>query len=215
MLTSKKVEIALSYGCKNVIRRKFVASSMFGCVLFCCIGSGPVYADPLSWKSVGWWEIDFYPDSNGCAAFASFDGGTAFSIGLMRVDDELLFHVNLVSENWKSLEEGKEYPIDVKFGNEIPWNLDMIGTKSDPLFGIHFQIDAMSESAGLFVDEFMREINMSWSFEGNSLGVFSLKGSGLAFKEVVECQKSYNDAVSKSGDPFAGTGRGQELDPFQ
>ncbi len=168
-------------------------------------------ADTTHWKTVGWWDVSFYDNMQGCSAFASYEGGTSFFIGLSGTD-ELYLEVLLLNSDWKSLEAGKEYDVSVKFGNEGHWNLEMNGDYSDQFGSLKLSVPANSEKAGDFVDEFMRETKMVWKYEGTSLGIFKLNGSSRAFEEVVVCTKSYRDAVRSSNDPFSSSA--PDKDPF-
>ena len=120
-----------------------------------------------------------------------------------------------MDKNWKSIETGKEYPITVKFGDEAPWTLNMMGRRGSDIPTLVFEVDAHAKNSGDFVEEFMRELRMTLDFEGKPLGTFSLRGSRLAFKEVVACQRSFNDAMSSVEDPFAASGQASQPDPFR
>lgn len=172
-----------------------------------------VSAETIDWKTVGGWDISFYPGSSGCQAFAVFDGETAFFIGFDNNNDELSLDVTILDERWSSIQDGNDYSITVKFGDETPWTLGMTGTVVDNYSGLNLMIDIDSDEAKLFVDEFQRENSMNWSFNGNRLGHFTLRGSRRAFDETINCQRSFLEAVSQNSDPFAADGSGKS-DPF-
>lgn len=188
---------------------KFVALivGLFG--LFC---SKAAIAETSEWKTVGWWDILFLPSTGGCTAFATYDKGVMVGIGLASAE-ELQMHVILMNDDWKSIEEGKEYEINVKFGNETPWRLEMNGFQTQSSYGLDLTLPAATDQSGVFAKEFMRETGMEWHYEGRSLGDFSLKGSRLAFQEVVACTKSYRSALQTSADPFASSS--SSSDPFE
>ena len=166
-------------------------------------------ADTIDWKTVGGWDISFYPASEGCQAFALFEEDTAFFIGFDNTGGELSLDITLLDERWNSIRDGKEYSIKAKFGNESPWTLNMDGVRIDDFPGLNMMIDANSDEADLFIDEFQRETSMSWSFGNSSLGRYTLRGSRRAFNEVVACQRSYLQALDSNSDPFA-----TSSDPF-
>lgn len=172
-----------------------------------------VSAETIDWKTVGGWDISFYPGSSGCQAFAVFDSETAFFIGFDNNDDELSLDVTILDERWSSIQDGDDYSISVKFGDESAWTLAMTGTVVDNYSGLNLMIDLDSDEAELFVDEFQRENSMNWSFNGKRLGHFTLRGSRRAFDEVIRCQRSYLEAVSQNDDPFAADSSGKS-DPF-
>jgi len=167
-------------------------------------------ADTVLWKNVGGWDISFYPGSEGCQAFAVFEQDTAFFIGFDSTGDTLTLEVTILDQRWGSIEQGKEYDISVKFGNESPWNVSMDGLNIDGYPGLNIEIDASTDQASLFVDEFQRETRMAWSYSGALLGQYTLRGSRRAFEEVIACQRSYADAQASQSDPFATS----KTDPF-
>ncbi|MBO9449347.1 hypothetical protein J7426_03700 [Tropicibacter sp. R16_0] len=179
-----------------------------GAVTGCLLGTTAL-ADPIDWKVVRGWDISFYPASEGCQAFALFEEDTAFFIGFDNTENELSLDVTLLDQKWRSIEAGKEYKVEVKFGDESPWTMDMDGLKTDEFPGLGIMIDAGSDQAKLFIDEFQRENSMKWSFKSNVLGHYTLRGSRAAFDEVIACQRSYMRAQSSS-DPFAQS----SSDPF-
>lgn len=168
-------------------------------------------AETIDWKTVGGWDISFYPGSAGCQAFAQFEEGTAFFIGFDNSNDVLALDVTLLDRRWASIEQSKQYEIEVKFGNETPWTLNMDGVVMEDFPGLNIMIDAGSDEASLFVDEFQRKTAMSWSYGGSTLGRYTLRGSRRAFDEVLACQRSYLEAMSSTADPFA---TGDPSDPF-
>ncbi len=174
-------------------------------------------ADPIDWKTVAGWDISFYPAAEGCQAFAKFEEGTAFFIGFDNTDDILAIEVTLMDSRWASIEEGRDYEIEVTFGDETPWSLSMSGMDYGGLPGLNIMFDATGDKAELFIREFRRETHMTWKYGQATLGRFSLSGSRRAFDEVLRCQKSYLEALGGPNapfdDPFAAPARGSD-DPF-
>lgn len=180
---------------------------------FLAAGPTGAAADTIDWKTVGGWDISFYPGSEGCQAFALFEEDTAFFIGFDNTGGVLALDVTLLDERWSSIQDGKEYSVTLHFGNETPWTLEMDGVQLDGYPGLNIMIDAGSDEADLFVDEFQRETRMEWSFGGSRLGRYTLRGSRRAFDEVIACQRSYFEALETQTDPFATSGTGK-TDPF-
>lgn len=196
----------------SLIHHKFGLRALTTIGLLCASFSG-ASADTIDWKTVGGWDISFYPGSSGCQAFAVFDGNTAFFIGFDGNDSELSLDVTILDERWSSIQDGKDYSISVKFGDESPWTLGMTGTVVDDYSGLNLMIDIGTDEAELFVDEFQRENSMEWTFSGNQLGHYTLRGSRRAFNEVIACQRSYLEALDENDDPFAADSSGK-TDPF-
>lgn len=165
-------------------------------------------ADTVGWKTIGGWDISFYPASEGCQAFALFEDDTAFFIGFDNTGTSLNLGVTLLDERWGSIKDGTEYSITATFGNESPWTLPMDGIRVDDHPGLNLLIDASSDQADLFIDEFQRKGSMTWSFGNSTLGRYTLRGSRKAFDEVLACQRSYLAATGGGVDPFSSS------DPF-
>jgi hypothetical protein len=180
---------------------------------FLAFGVNGAFGQTVDWKTIGDWDISFYPNSEGCQAFALFEEDTAFFIGFDNTENILALDVTLLDERWESIQDGKEYSITLNFGDETPWTLEMDGVQMDGYPGLSIMIDANSDEADLFIDEFQRETSMEWSYEGTALGRYTLRGSSRAFDEVIACQRSYLDAIEPPSDPFAASG-GKKKDPF-
>lgn len=177
----------------------------FAGLLALMLAAAGAAADTIAWKTVGGWDISFYPGAGGCQAFAEFEEGTVFFIGFdnNNAHGVLALDVTMLDRRWGSIEAGKEYAIEVKFGNETPWTLNMDGVRIEDFPGLNILIDASTDEAGLFIDEFQRETSMAWRFNRASLGRYTLRGSRRAFNEVFACQRSYLEALSSQSDPFA------------
>jgi len=175
------------------------------------LAPAPAMAEVVLWKKVAGWDVSFYSGNDGCLAFTTYEEGTAFFIGFNKIDGTHFIDVTLMDNAWGSIEDGKDYAIKAYFGDETPWDLEMTGKDYDGTPGLtgNFNLD----DASLLVEEFQRETSMQWMYQGASLGRYTLRGSRVAFDEVLNCQRSYNDAVSGMNDPFSG-GPKRAADPF-
>ena len=194
----------------------FPYTAIFFCsfVVSLILSSTQLAAETSRWKTVGGWDVDFYPNSKGCLAYTVYTDGVAFFIGLTKSSDTLYFEMTLMNDKWKSIEDKKQYEVVVTLGNESPWTLEMTGVEFEDTWGMTFSTPASSEKAGQFVNEFMREVNMEWTYNGQQLGFLSLSNSRAAFEEAVTCTKSYQDAIGGSSDPFDAGGNTKNDDPF-
>ena len=150
------------------------------------LGASP---GPERWAIIDGWDIGFYPASQGCLAFASFDD-TDFFIGYDTREDVPALDITVLDARWESIEADERYPVTLAFGNEPPWTLEMKGVHMDGAPGLHILIDASMEKSGTFIDEFQREMAMTWSYGDVQLGEFTLRGSRRAFEEVRACQNA-------------------------
>ncbi|MEX0284569.1 MAG: hypothetical protein AB3N23_08145 [Paracoccaceae bacterium] len=158
----------------------------------------PAVADTKPWKTIGRWDISYYPGAEGCQAFAVFDGDTAFFIGFDGRGPRLMLDVTLLDPHWSEMKAGETYAASVRFGRETPWSVSMAGLVIDSFPGMNFLIDADSEQANRFVSEFQRKSYMEWSHEGGPLGRYPLRGSFRAFQEVRTCQTAFAISIGKS-----------------
>jgi len=170
-------------------------------------------ADSPLWKRVGSWDVRVDKTlGNGCFAMAEYEGGTTFRIGFNPPNKN--GYVIVGHANWKSLEEGKEYPIKLQFGNAVPWTGDATGFKFEKTDPIVFLMITIIET-DLFT-EFMRKTYIKVSYNEKTIAKLNLKGSYAAFEEVAKCQKAMKAGgeTSPAGkDPFA-RGASSSLDPF-
>lgn len=165
-------------------------------------GLSAAQANPLDWKVVAGWDVSYYPASAGCQAFALFEEDTAFFIGFDNTNDLLTLDVTILDARWTTIEDGIEYAVNVNFGDEAPWRLNMDGVELGGYPGMAIMIEADSHEAAQFIEEFQRETTMEWWMGATSLGLYTLRGSRKAFDEVVICQESYHAAEAVQADPF-------------
>ena len=169
--------------------------------------------EPSAWKTVGDWDVSFYPTLPGCMALILYESGLFFFIGVSTGEQGQLLELTLMNEAWESIEDGKDYEILVQFGRETPWTLEMAGLENEGMPMLTYSFPLFSSPAKAFINEFMRKNWMEWSYLGSSLGNLSLRGSRAAFLEMVNCQREFNKALASTGDPFAPRS-GSPDDPF-
>jgi hypothetical protein len=146
-----------------------------------------VTSDVVEWSTVGGWEIGYYPESNGCHAFALFEGYTAFFIGFDGTEGTKSLDVTLIDQSWTQVIAGQEHEILVRFGDNPAWTLPMNGSLADGFPALHIHIKAESPEARQFIGQFQRESQMEWLLNGDALARLTLSGSKRAFEEVTAC----------------------------
>lgn len=156
----------------------------------------------LEWGKAGDWTIRVDTTlGNGCFALAQYTGGSAFRIGFDLKDHNVL--VLFGKSSWKSIQYGKEYPVQLTFGNESPWAGNATGFSFDPPKDEPFlllSIDA--KQADELLDEFMRQLYVAARYNDKEIMRLSLKGSYKAGMQLLKCQ----EAIQKSSaDPFRTT----------
>ena len=150
----------------------------------------PAHAEPQRWAVIGGWDVGFYPATQGCLAFAAFDD-TAFFIGFDTRDAVEALDITVLDERWESIEPDARYPVTLAFGDEPPWTLEMRGVHMDGAPGLNILIDADMDKSATFIEEFQREMRMTWAYGDTRLGQFTLRGSRQAFNAVRDCQRSH------------------------
>ncbi|NKL00206.1 hypothetical protein GFM02_18555 [Rhizobium leguminosarum bv. viciae] len=171
--------------------------------------------ETVPWKEVGGWSVAVDPTlDNGCFVLTSFDDDTIFRLGFnFRKKDNPLY-ILLGNPNWKSLEKGKHYPIELSFDQSKRTadarGLDLPGFKS---LWIDFKDSDL-------IEEFAGKLSFRASFRGKQIVALGLKDSARAADELLACQKAVNDAVAKhpappqSKDPFEAKPGTQASGPF-
>lgn len=147
---------------------------------------------------------------NSCFIHSSFEGGTELRLGFDVVRQELV--VILGDAAWKSLEEHKNYTLEIQFGDKSPWEAPATGfnfaNASYVMLKIRIAMD--NDALELFMEEFMTETNVFFKYKGNAIVNLSLSGSYSATEALFDCQRSTKDSESSEGsaaklkeDPFS------------
>lgn len=166
------------------------------------------------WKTVGHWTV--WVDrtlGNACFIATTFEDFTVLRLGFVRVDRNVSAYIAVANEQWKSLEEGKDYKLVIQMDGREPWHAEAsvmrIGGK------VPFLIAEASEAE--FFREFMRKHSLTISYKGTVVVTLDLKGSAAAMRELLTCQETFEaeakrvpDAPKK--DPFEGVS--SQKDPF-
>ena len=163
-------------------------------VFLAAIAAAPLRAEPVRWAMLDGWDIGFYPNLQGCLAFARFDG-TGLFIGYDTQDDVPGLDITLLDERWDTISAGEHYVVSLTFGDKPPWTLDMLGVHMDGAPGLSTLIDTSMEKSAEFIAEFQGEMQMVWRLEETELGRFTLKGSRRAFEAVQACQEAHAESL--------------------
>ena len=185
---------------RSGIQRYFVAASIS---IAASIG-GATAQDSVIWSDdVSGWTVAVDRSLNdGCFAFTCFDGGTCLRLQLNAANEQVIFFV--MNNNWQSLETGKLYDIEVKFGTLTPWTgRASVHRFSDGLPSLVLNVPFEEDRALNFVDEFMRMTGVQISYSGSVIANLSLRGTYAAMEEVFNCQRTMIEG-----------GRGTRSDPF-
>ncbi|WP_064693674.1 hypothetical protein [Rhizobium aegyptiacum] len=164
---------------------------------------GSADQETVKWKEVGGWTVAVDPTlGNGCFVLTSFDDGTVFRLGFNYTKKESPFYIVIANPNWKSLEVGKQYPIELSL-DRSQWTANASALDLDGFKGLWVDF----KDTGL-VAEFARKLSFRATFNGKQIVALSLKNSVRATNEMLTCQKAVNAAVAQqpatpqSKDPF-------------
>lgn len=189
---------------KSLICLIFILSSLSGYSL--------AEEAPL-WKRVGSWEVrvDTTLD-NGCFTYQLYESETYVRFGIDKTNGGTYLLIG--DPDWKSLEPGKEYLVELTFGNETPWEADATAVEFVDIPSLYIYATS-GDSALLFLEEFMSQTTLDVEHKGSSIAYLSLSGTYEAGLAIIECQ-SENDSGGQSLDPFDDSGNSPESnkDPF-
>lgn len=170
----------------------------------------------VTWREdvSGWAIIVDRTLNDGCFAVLCFEGGTCLRIQLNVPGEQVKFFVG--NDDWQSLEVGKLYDLEVRFGSRPPWTGRASVNRFSPgMPSLVMNVPFDDDRAWNFIDEFMRMTGVRISYSGNVIAHLSLSGTYAAMQEVFKCQA----AMIESGqgvrsDPFAPPPR-RGSDPFR
>jgi hypothetical protein len=181
--------------------------------LFVTAISGPfevLAQKPPKWAEVGGWEIRVDSSvGNGCFAMQLYEDRTVVRIGVDIEQNRIyLFFAN---EEWKSLEQGKLYPVRIVFDGVSTFNGEMHGHR---LSGGTMVLAHRNLSSD-FVKDFMQRNGMRIYYQGSQIANLSLRNTYAAVAEVYNCQKEFGFG-SRQSDPFSSSSGGRSTrDPFR
>jgi hypothetical protein len=164
--------------------------------------------DTVKWGDVGGWTVAIDKTVAGCFALGAFERGTYFRIGIDPQHSN--GYIIIGNEAWRSIEVGKEYSLEIRFGNAAPWFADATAIRM-----VNSVVLIFSFTGPDLAVEFMRKQNVEIRYQGALVSNVNLKGSYAAFLEVIRCQDALDgrQAERPAPDPFDTT-RQDVNDPF-
>lgn len=158
------------------------------------------------WADVGGWEIRVDASvGNGCFAIQEYEDGSIVRIGV-DVDNKRIY-LFFSNNAWKSLEQGKIYPVRVVFDGVSTYNGEMNGYR---LSGGTMVLAHRNLNTD-FVKDFMLRNVMRIYYEGRQIASLSLRNTYAAISEVSNCQSEFGFGSGSSRGGSGGSGR----DPFR
>lgn len=179
----------------------------------------PVKAEVKPFSEFRGWDIDLYIYDSGepyaCLGSVSYkQSNTMLMVGFEKRGDDDLLNFSIWNEAWASIEQGKEYELEIKFPRD-KWTLTGSGGEIDQLFFVQVQ-NILNEKAWGFIADFRKSLSMKVSIKGNLIGNFTLKGSSGMILDAWKCYKG--QVQSYGNDPFSGSPKSSKskdvTDPF-
>lgn len=166
---------------------------------------GPTQAQgSLNWKTVQGWDIRIDRTlGNACFMIASWENGTILRIGFSSGQTASSVPFMLLGNvTWTSMQEGKDYNLQLQFDQASPWDVPARGFRVGQFVFLLIGISKIE-----FIEEFMRKLGVKIYYQGNIIANLTLDGSFAAFRETVKCQVQMDTLSSApgaqpSGDPF-------------
>lgn len=151
--------------------------------------------DSLPWGTVGHWKVAVDPTmGNSCFIMSSWVGGTVLRIGFKQSDENSGYFL-IGNDSWVSLTVGKEYDIQLKFGNEIPWTAP---AKAVAMSGSKYLFGSFNDKR--LWSEFRAAKMLALSYNGKPAGNLNIEQGEEVFQEMHRCQLKQ---VKIPADPFA------------
>jgi hypothetical protein len=151
--------------------------------------------DIVPWKTVGDWQIAVNKALGyGCFMGTGYSRGTVLLLGFNgKTGSGYIIAGNTA---WRSLEEGKEYPLKFEFNDGTSWRGTATGM-GNPVF-LYLPVDKPN-----FVIDFAKKLWVSISTTGRDVTQLTLTGTYAAVQELVVCQRAISRARDNDDtDPF-------------
>lgn len=187
-----------------------IRSAIVALTLAIALFAAPAQAQPTrQWGQVGSWLISVDPSlANSCYALHDYDDGTVMRFGSDKSSADQRWYILFGNDRWRSIEDGGEYNVTLKFDREPEWTA--VATGVDMGADTNFLYVFGSDPG--FIDEFVAKNTLVLTYEGTTVTRLSLRGSARAARAMMQCQAEQVSAPP--ADPFAGKKKKSLSDPF-
>ncbi|WEX76167.1 hypothetical protein PYH37_004446 [Sinorhizobium numidicum] len=175
----------------------------------CTVSAEP--SEIIKWKDVNGWTVASDVTMEGsCFIISEYEGGVTLRLGFHPKGSEFPFYMMFGNDDWKSIEIGKDYDLSFQFDRSEPWTASarVAGDESGKFLFIN-----LAEPD--FLSGFVRKRGLKITFEDRVVANLSLRDSGRAAEEMLNCQKAVDKLIAEEDekrDPFGG--KAEETDPF-
>lgn len=160
-----------------------------------CSTMPAIAANAIPYKQVNGWDVLMDPTmGNACYVTTTYDGGVTLRLGFDFTGPKGMIYIALGNNAWKSIEDGKDYPVEIQFDNQPVWKANAKGTDFADSKWLH-----IITSDPNFAEEFSRKLGMRVRFNGQQIAGLRLKGTSRAMDEMLACQAMTNEALGSRG----------------
>lgn len=169
--------------------------------------SAALAQDTITWKDniQGWTVVIDRTIENSCFIISGFENELLLRFQFNATQQNVQFIVANI--NWKSLQSGEDYDMEVAFGDRDSWAGTAKGHRwNDILPSLVMSVPVADQQASNFMKEFTAMGSVRVSYEGNEIANVDLPGAEEAVASMLDCQAAMANAkpAQKSAtDPFA------------
>lgn len=149
----------------------------------------------IKWKDVGDWTVSSDASMEGsCFIMSMFDGGVSLRLGFYPKGSEAPLYMSFASDDWRSLEVGKDYDLTFRFDKSEPWSAAVTAAGSDN--GKFLFVNITDPE---FLTGFVRKRALAIAFEDRVIANLNLSGTGPAAEELMKCQRAVDQINAEEG----------------
>ena len=174
--------------------------------MFALISGAASAQDTVIWQDnvEGWSVAIDRTIADSCFIFAGFDNNVFLRFQFNTTKQNVQFIVANIQ--WDSLETGREYDMEIAFGDQEAWSGMAKGHRwNDILPSLVLDVPIEDQQASHFMRDFSSVGSVSISHEGSEIAELALAGTKEAITSMLNCQASMseeNAARKPQSDPF-------------
>jgi len=182
------------------------AALLLACMPFVASAEDAPSDAPVPWGEFAGWRVFMDPSvGNACYVAHIYNAGVFIRLGRFHNETGSGIYLSFNNPKWKSLEDEKEYPVSVQFGNHELWDAKASALVKDNDVTRALTISTGDES---FLEEFKTSDTTKLFYEGKEIANLSLDGAPKAVSEMNACQKKTDEVLNKL------KSKAEDIDPF-
>ncbi|MEJ8309769.1 hypothetical protein [Agrobacterium larrymoorei] len=183
------------------------AALLLACMPFAASAEDAFSKDTILWGTFGEWGVRVDTTAgNACYLGRVYDADVVLRFGRYSKQGNSGLYFSVNNPKWKSLKHGKEYLIDLQFGDNDPWSASAMGVVEDDDVTRSLLVSGADEK---FLEEFETSDTAKVYYDDKEIINLSLKGVTEAVREMNACQKKTDEVLKKlnpkteEAEPFA------------